>query len=80
MNPLQMTPLSADATLFMQTKQDVVDENKSYYGYAVPGALATEAKWLIVEVLKTGNVISKRFASDSVNFDKVWDDRAGYTY
>ncbi len=52
-----------------------------YIGLAHPGALISEEKWQIKKLFYDGdNVIGQRFADGSVQYDKVWDDRASYTY
>lgn len=53
-----------------------------YKGFAVPGSGDDAPVWRILRYLfdGSGNVTGARFAEGSADFDKVWDDRAGYTY
>lgn len=54
-----------------------------YAGFALPGTATSAVGWLIQRFSYTGNDFSpddKLFASGELKFDKVWDDRAGYSY
>jgi len=56
--------------------------NPLYIGYAEPGAGEDEPKWQIrkIEYDDYGNPIAVKFAEGTIGFDKVWNDRASYTY
>ena len=52
-----------------------------YVGYAVPGTLQSEKKWLITKITYSGTIVTKtEFANGDSNFDKEWDERTTYTY
>ena len=61
---------------------DYSDGNITYVGYAVPGSSEDEAKWQIrkFEYDASGNLIAVKFAEGTVGFDKIWNNRASYTY
>lgn len=59
---------------------DQVSSSLSYVGYAVFDAQEASAKWLIFRLQLTGTVTKKSFADTSLAYDKVWNDRATYTY
>jgi hypothetical protein len=60
---------------------DEVDSTTTYLGYSDdPGALDSEAKWQIQKVLVVGGLTKIRFADASTGFEKVWNNRASYTY
>jgi hypothetical protein len=66
-----------DLNLAYVTATDKVE----YVGSAEPGATKAEAKWAIYKVLYSGdNVTELRWANADRKFDKVWNDRATYTY
>jgi hypothetical protein len=56
--------------------------NPIYIGLAAPGALTSEAKWLIKKLTFDGsnNPTAIKFANGSSNFDQIWADRASITY
>lgn len=54
-----------------------------YLGEAEPGYATSVAKWRIKKFTYdsgTNNVSEVNWASGNDNFDKIWDDRATYTY
>ena len=52
-----------------------------YIGYAEPGALHSESKWQIVKLTYVTSMVTMiEFADGTEFFDKVWDDRASYTF
>lgn len=53
--------------------------NIIYVGKARIGVLPTEAKWSIQQYDKT-SWVSSWWADGIAWFEKVWDDKAGYTY
>lgn len=60
---------------------DEVSATVSYVGEAVPGALQADPVWRIKKLDESGApelVIT--WADGTSDFDKVWDDRATYTY
>ena len=66
--------------IFKAKRLDESDPDKLYIGYAVAGVLNTEAKWSIVKIEKVSNVTSWEWANGNIAANKVWDDRATYTY
>ena len=60
---------------------DEPDTSTMYIGYAVPGTVSSEAKWLIMKVSESGTVSTKRFTNnDCKRFDQIWDNRASLSY
>lgn len=52
-----------------------------YEGYALPGTSSSSSYWLIKKNLYSGsNNIGSQYASGTRKFDKIWDNRASYTY
>lgn len=78
---------SRDVGLDMKSAYDA-NNNAIYVGKAYPGALTSQEKWQIykMEYDANNNMTSLRWAkrSDkpvaSDEFDKVWTERANYTY
>jgi hypothetical protein len=72
---------------FLQTP-DYADETGvsgiTYLGYWSPGPIGgnqtAQARFLIKRVTVTGTITKTEYASGNREFDKVWDDRATYTY
>jgi hypothetical protein len=55
--------------------------NPEYVGWSAPGTPEDEDGWLIIKHFYTGTDFDKsRLADASIAFDKVWDDRASYSY
>lgn len=52
----------------------------TYIGEAIPLTTTAQAKWRIKVLETTGPDIAIKWADGSTSFDKVWDDRATYTY
>lgn len=51
----------------------------TYVGEANPGTASSAASWRIKRLDSTSGLLITWADGDS-NFDKVWDDRASYTY
>jgi hypothetical protein len=52
-----------------------------YAGFALPGTLTSATGWAIRKMTAVGdNITATDWASGTTKFDKVWDDRATYTY
>ncbi len=62
------------------TKLDDVGGGVTYVGYAAPGSLDADAAWKIVKLTESGDDLVKEYADGTKDFDKIWDDRATYTY
>lgn len=60
---------------------DFVDETHIYIGEANPGTTLSAAAWRIkYVVLASDDDVSITWASGNDSFDKVWDNRASYSY
>lgn len=60
---------------------EVVEGVELYFGYALPDNDATDQPvWRIKKMVKSGSEFIFRFADGSEEFNKVWEDRATYTY
>ncbi len=56
-------------------------ENPVYIGEAKAGTLKAGIGWRVKKLTYDGsNVTDVNYADDSINFDKIWDDRADYEY
>ena len=52
-----------------------------YHGWALPGTASSAAGWAIIKYTYTGTLISdKQWASGSVDFTQIWDNRASLSY
>ena len=56
--------------------------NPVYIGWAAPGSATSASQWKIQKLTYDANnkLITKKWADKSARFNKVWDDRASYTY
>jgi len=67
-----------------QEVQKIIDTTTTagitYIGQSVIGTGKSEHKWLIYMVDETGADIEIKYAESNRAYDKVWDNRAGYTY
>lgn len=79
---LQILPavLTVDANNVEKLRVDVPVAGTSYEGYALPGTLNGTPAWKIKKIVVAGALTTTTYASGDSNFDKVWDDRATYTY
>jgi hypothetical protein len=58
-----------------------LDTGITYMGLALAGCTGTaEAKYRIKQIIKTGLQTFVLWANGNKAFDKVWDNRAAYTY
>jgi len=52
-----------------------------YIGYARPGAATSAAEWQIRKLTYSGSDVTQvDFAGGVNDYDKIWDNRAGYSY
>jgi|SRR6056300_156066 hypothetical protein len=60
----------------------LIDQEGSFYyiGEALPGTDVSEAKWRIKRIEEVGDDFNILWAEGSANFDKIWDDRATFSY
>lgn len=79
---LQILPavLTVDANNVEKLRVDVPVAGTTYEGYALPGTLNGTPAWRIKRIVVAGALTTTTYASGNSNFDKVWDDRATYTY
>jgi hypothetical protein len=60
---------------------DEISATVSYVGEALPGSLQGDAVWRIKKLDEGGTPeLQVEWADGTSDFDKVWDDRATYTY
>lgn len=62
------------------TNHETIDENTEIIGEANPGTADNVAGWFIYKRFVDSGIEKIRFAEGSRKFDKVWNDRASYTY
>ena len=79
---LQILPavLTVDANNVEKLRVDVPVAGTTYEGYALPGTLNGTPAWKIKKIVVAGALTTTTYASGDSNFDKIWDDRATYTY
>ena len=68
---LEYNAVRADQILF-----DPDSSTPIYIGFAAPGALVDEKKWQIIKLTSTAIY----YADNDNSFDKVWANRASYSY
>jgi len=55
--------------------------NVEYVGKAEPGSAKSAALWRIQKLVYTGSDVTDiQYADGNLNYDNVWDDRAGLSY
>ena len=59
---------------------DQVNESTTYIGKAYAGSGSDVAVWRVSRLTDSDNDISLLYADGSTSFDKIWDNRAGYSY
>jgi hypothetical protein len=63
-----------------KTLIDEVSDTVMYVGDGDVGALTSSPTWAIRRLTTTGNDLAVEYANGTPYFDKVWDNRASYTY
>ncbi len=63
-----------------QKEVDFVGSDVIYKGEAAPGSLISANVWRIKKIQFIAEDISEKWANGSAAFDKVWADRATYSY
>lgn len=63
-----------------QKEVDFVGSDVVYKGEAAPGSSQSDPVWRITKITFSGEDMSERWANGSAAFDKVWSNRASYTY
>ena len=58
------------------------NQDIEYIGTAAPGSLTSESVWKIINLTYdvNDNIETVVYASGNRKFDKIWDNRASYTY
>jgi len=59
---------------------DEVSASVSYIGHSLPGMSTSSPEWRIMKLTVSGSLTRQTFAEGSADFDKIWDNRASYTY
>lgn len=59
---------------------DSTNPDSIYVGDAAPGSLESDPVWRIFRADFSANSATKNYADSTDTFDKVWNDRATYTY
>lgn len=62
------------------SRQDDASPTLTYYGWAVPGSLDSDAVWLIMKRAVVGTVTADYFADGNSNYDNIWANRASLVY
>ena len=65
---------------FYATQLDEVSETVTYLGKADPGADTSWSVWQIQRITTVGEDLVIEWASGTAEFDKIWDNRLGYSY
>jgi len=65
----------------VQLRFDGENSTYNYVGEAPVGAATTDASWRIFRLENSGTAsLTKMWADNSDQFNKVWDNRASYSY
>lgn len=67
---------------------DIVDQSvdgTTYLGFCQPGTSVmpgggAQAVWLIKKIIDAGGITTTYYADGQKTHDKIWDNRAAYTY
>jgi len=51
-----------------------------YIGEAAIGSLPSAAAWRIKRITVSGSIATTVWADSTESFNKIWDNRTGYTY
>lgn len=64
------------------TAENNANGQAAYIGYAEPGTAKSSPKWQIRKITYDANgaMTDVQFANGTNKFDKVWNDRATYSY
>lgn len=66
-------------TIAAQLKFEQSSPTLLYLGEASPGASTSSASWRIMRI-DTSSGVHITYADNVGTFDKIWDNRASYTY
>lgn len=73
-------PGGSEEVATYQKEIDFVGSDVIYKGEAAPGSLISANVWRIKKIQFVAEDISEKWANGSAAFDKVWSDRATYSY
>lgn len=59
---------------------DKNDSNNIYVGTARPNTATSASTWQIKKLVTSGGNVSYVYADGSSAYNKIWDNRAGYSY
>ena len=73
---------AAEEDVPFATRVDFIGDTRILKGQAQPGTLDAANAWRVQEITFVGSDedVEIRWASGNSSFDKVWDDRLGFTY
>ena len=78
--PVGRGPLGQAEHQSIRAENDV-DGQPIYIGWAQPGSAESDPVWLIAFLeYSAGFFVSKKYANGSLDYNQVWDNRAGLTY
>lgn len=80
---LNPTTNTLDRMIVEGTTELLIDEASTtvtYIGESPANSATTDAVWKIFKIDSTTNPTSLKYADGSTSFNKVWNDRATYTY
>lgn len=63
-----------------ETLIDEASATVTYIGKANPGVATSASLWSIKKIDSTSNPTTIKYANSDNSFDKIWDNRATYTY
>lgn len=64
----------------VQKRFDEASASVTYVGEARAGLLDSEVGWRIYKFETVSTITTKKWAQGTLDYDKVWDDRASYSY
>ena len=81
-NDLIITSLQFLANLYSMRTECDANGNIIYIGFAEPGSSEDKPVWAIkkIEYDDKGNLAAVKWAEGNNNFDKIWNNRATYSY
>jgi hypothetical protein len=81
LNKFVPTNIQSDDTMPLSKRIDFVSENLIYKGESNPGTVDSASGWRIHRlVIAPDGDVTETWAEGNANMDKVWDNRATYTF
>lgn len=71
---MRLAPTVSSQLQFEQASPSIL-----YIGEATPGVTTSSPHWRIMRI-DTSSGVNIKYADNSGYFNKIWDDRASYTY